>query len=413
MPQTPRKNAVLDSQDDFPRTIKLVSLGTVCRRKNQLKALEAFSRIRVRHPSINMEFHLVGNIDPELAGSIACQVARAHGSIKVHGFVTDEKLLQIIGESYATVFVSLAEGFGLPIAESLWLGKPCLCSNMGSMAEIAQGGGCLSVDPTNMAAIEAGLERLVTDAKVYNELLKQLDARELRSWQDYAGEIRNQLREVGSQVHTQIAEISSRWAAYQPAKHLLKKQLLQLEPEELRNWLERAFHFRKKLDENGRAVDSELAEFPFPRVGQEVLEAGQRSFYIHPEDLHYHECYLKRGKEPIFDQKVIRYRRENFSKVADKIKETALFYGPYISLKPGRYLFSIDGEVTGTILINFAKDIGKVIKNVTLSTLNETITLDLPEPIDKFEIVAEKLDETEYLEVRSIFVEYLALEALS
>ena len=151
-----RKKPPRHRRGELPNVIKFVSFGTVCRRKNQLKAFEAFNRLRLRHPNLNMEFHVVGTVDPLLAGSIARQVARAEGTIKLYGLLPDEKMLQLVNESRASVFVSLAEGFGLPIAESLWLGKPCLCSNFGAMAEIAAAGGCLTVDSTSVAGRSGG-----------------------------------------------------------------------------------------------------------------------------------------------------------------------------------------------------------------------------------------------------------------
>ena len=42
-----------------------------------------------------------------------------------------------------TVYPSVEEGFGLPILESLWCGKPAICANFGAMLEVAEaGGGC-------------------------------------------------------------------------------------------------------------------------------------------------------------------------------------------------------------------------------------------------------------------------------
>ena len=92
------------------------------------------------------------------------------GRIRLHHYASEAALRTLMRECDATVFVSLAEGFGLPIVESLWQGKPCLCSNIGSMAEIAADGGCLGVDPRDPDAIEGGLERLAEDAELRAEL---------------------------------------------------------------------------------------------------------------------------------------------------------------------------------------------------------------------------------------------------
>ena len=45
------------------------------------------------------------------------------------GAPTDEELAWLYGRSRFTVFPSLAEGWGLPIGESSWFGKPCVASN--------------------------------------------------------------------------------------------------------------------------------------------------------------------------------------------------------------------------------------------------------------------------------------------
>ena len=48
-----------------------------------------------------------------------------------------------------TCFISIYEGFGFPISESLWHGIPVLTSNFGSMEEIAICGGCYSINTNN------------------------------------------------------------------------------------------------------------------------------------------------------------------------------------------------------------------------------------------------------------------------
>ena len=59
----------------------------------------------------------------------------------------DELLWAAYRLAYCTVFASLHEGFGLPVAESLASGTPVITSNFGSMADIASQGGALLVDP--------------------------------------------------------------------------------------------------------------------------------------------------------------------------------------------------------------------------------------------------------------------------
>ena len=61
-------------------------------------------------------------------------------------------------ECLFTVYPSLMEGFGLPILESLWHGKPCVCGGNSARLEVARGGGCLTVDQTSENAIAAGIK---------------------------------------------------------------------------------------------------------------------------------------------------------------------------------------------------------------------------------------------------------------
>ncbi len=53
--------------------------------------------------------------------------------------MNDEELSWLYGHCQFTVFPSFYEGWGIPIAESVARGVPCLCSNTTSMVEIAEG----------------------------------------------------------------------------------------------------------------------------------------------------------------------------------------------------------------------------------------------------------------------------------
>lgn len=100
---------------------------------------------------------------------------------------------RLLGAAYrlarCTVFPSLNEGFGLPVAESLAVGTPALTSSYGSMAEIAQAGGALLVDPRDDEDVFRALYRLVTEDALVADLRAAALARPGRTWRDYAEEL--------------------------------------------------------------------------------------------------------------------------------------------------------------------------------------------------------------------------------
>lgn len=92
-----------------------------------------------------------------------------------------------------TVFPSLNEGFGLPVAESLALGTPVITSRFGSMAEIAEAGGALLVDPRDDHDLRDGMRTLLRDDTLLARLRSQAVERPRRTWDDYARELWNVL----------------------------------------------------------------------------------------------------------------------------------------------------------------------------------------------------------------------------
>ena len=62
--------------------------------------------------------------------------------LRHHPEMGDGELAALLASARATAFPSIAEGCGLPQLESLWMGVPCLCSDLPSLLENAAGGGC-------------------------------------------------------------------------------------------------------------------------------------------------------------------------------------------------------------------------------------------------------------------------------
>lgn len=88
-----------------------------------------------------------------------------------------------------TVFPSLNEGFGLPVAESLAAGTPAITSDFGSMLEIASDGGALTVDPHDDHAIADALRLLLENEVVHSRLTDEARGRAVRTWDMYAAEL--------------------------------------------------------------------------------------------------------------------------------------------------------------------------------------------------------------------------------
>ena len=169
--------------------VRLLSLGTVEPRKNQVALMEAANRLAVRRPELNFELDVVGGLHGGVADAARRAEALSGGRIRLLGYVQDDVVRTLTESCDATAFVSLAEGYGLPIAESLWQGKPCLCSNLPPMSEIAEGGGCLLVDPSDPKAIEDALERLVSEPGLRCRLTNAAITRPLSDWASYGGDI--------------------------------------------------------------------------------------------------------------------------------------------------------------------------------------------------------------------------------
>ncbi len=102
--------------------------------------------------------------------------------------VGDDLLWSAYRLARCTVFPSLNEGFGLPVAESLAAGTPAITSGYGAMAEIAADGGALLVDPRSDGSIVDALRTMLTDEATYARLRSEAATRPTRTWDDYAAE---------------------------------------------------------------------------------------------------------------------------------------------------------------------------------------------------------------------------------
>jgi glycosyltransferase involved in cell wall biosynthesis len=91
------------------------------------------------------------------------------GSVVKIGHISVDALAALYRRANAFVFPSLAEGFGLPVAEAMACGTPVVTSRISSMPEVS-GDAALLVDPVDVDEIAAAIARLLGDHNLRRRL---------------------------------------------------------------------------------------------------------------------------------------------------------------------------------------------------------------------------------------------------
>ncbi len=198
--------AVLGLPTDFghPRPVpqpnfsarRVLCVATLERRKNHLKLLEAAEKLW--STGLNFELVLIGRSTADWGKMVLGEVDRLveHGRpLKWKRHVNDQVLHQAYDDCSFTIYPSLREGFGLPILESLWHGRPCVCGKDGAIGEAARGGGCHTIPGTDAESLAGGMRELLTDETIYRRLFAEARDRTFRSWDDYLDDL---FHEIGA-----------------------------------------------------------------------------------------------------------------------------------------------------------------------------------------------------------------------
>ena len=116
-----------------------VFVSTIEPRKNHLMLLQVWSRLVAKLGNDAPKLILIGRRGWENE-NIVDILERAHTSgqhVMECSYLCDEALAGVIGGARATLMPSHVEGYGLPVAESLALGTPVVCSDLAPFREIA------------------------------------------------------------------------------------------------------------------------------------------------------------------------------------------------------------------------------------------------------------------------------------
>jgi glycosyltransferase involved in cell wall biosynthesis len=156
----------------------ILYVGGIHERKNVPRLIAAFARL-ARRGTFPGKLVLTGAVSgapyQERMWAVCSEAVRRTGMdsrVAFTGFIPDEELDSLMRRAACLVYPSLYEGFGIPILEAMSAGTPVLTSATTALPEVA-GGAAILVDPQDEEAIAAGMERLLTDARLRASLIRQ------------------------------------------------------------------------------------------------------------------------------------------------------------------------------------------------------------------------------------------------
>jgi glycosyltransferase involved in cell wall biosynthesis len=194
-------------QDEVPY---FLYVGGADARKNIPGLIKAFDVARPRLPQ-GTALVLVGEMNAERVSIMLLQLGCEHLKECVigRGGISDEELNQLYINAFATVFVSLSEGLGLPALEAMACGCPVIASNGSALAETVGRAGML-VDPLSTQDISNALEAIANNETLRAELIASGRARAKQwRWNDVATKL---LQGIERHVEAlpQVAYVSKR-----------------------------------------------------------------------------------------------------------------------------------------------------------------------------------------------------------
>ena len=149
----------------------ILYVGLLQPRKNLDRLAQAFARLRDR--GLDHKLVIVGKrawLYKEMLAHI--DTLGLENRIVFTGYIDRADLPTLYSAAQAFAYISLYEGFGIPVLEAMSCGTPVLASTDPALREVTKGA-ALHVDPYDIDAVEEALAGILTDTPLRERLRKE------------------------------------------------------------------------------------------------------------------------------------------------------------------------------------------------------------------------------------------------
>lgn len=175
--------------------------GAIHPRKNIHRLIRAFDQFKQQSAS-PAQLLLAGRFAWKTGEVLSAYESAEHrADIHFLGYVSEADLARLTAAATALAYVSLSEGFGLPMLEAMHCDTPVLAAHATCLPEIA-GDAALLVNPLSEQAIAEGLEKLWADPVFAQNLIeKGRIQRQKFNWDAAAASVYDALKQAASGPH--------------------------------------------------------------------------------------------------------------------------------------------------------------------------------------------------------------------
>lgn len=171
------------------RPLTFSVLGTIEPRKNHKLILDAFEPLLRKLNGLTLRFvGRMGWIDDEFAQKVLALASDPNSGFQFEERCSDTAIRRLIEESRATIYVSVAEGYGLPPVESLWVGTPVIASRTIPSLNAGITEGVYFLPETTAEHLREAVLQFCNDAYA-NEKSQEAACVQLPTWQSFTQQV--------------------------------------------------------------------------------------------------------------------------------------------------------------------------------------------------------------------------------